>query len=431
QTLARVSTAEPLREVLRTVVSGTVDALGCDAVTLYRYDPRTRTLLDQPTADGVWDEASLYAEDEKVADHFVQRVLRGEAMRVVPDVMQDEDFRETRFSREEKIASCVAVSLRVRAAGAAVGQAEQVVGVMFVNFRTPHHFSTEECANIRLFADQAAVAIHNAQLHEELGQAVAELQLLLKRVRAATALATFGIVDRQWRHNVSHFAPDVERWVRAWQRKLRQGHGDDTIPRGLADELDRSAEKFLQATLRRIGQRPVMVQPDEELEAVGVNELVLDAVKTWRAREGWIGLTLSARLEAADDDAVYINRVWMRAAISTLIDNAAKAVTGTPLRDVILGTRRVNGTVQIDFIDTGCGIPSDVLDEFGTAPRTTHPPGEGTGVGLLIAQSIAFTYEGQVEAFRRPDGEPGSVVRISLPVYLASVREPAAPVEAR
>jgi C4-dicarboxylate-specific signal transduction histidine kinase len=113
----------------------------------------------------------------------------------------------------------------------------------------------------------------------------------------------------------------------------------------------------------------------------------------------------------------------MRAAISTLIDNAAKAVTGTPRRDVILGTRRVGERIQIDFTDTGCGIPEEVLGRFGTPRGSTKTNGEGTGVGLLIAQSIAFTYDGEVEAFTRPGGEPGSIVRITLPSCPPAIRD--------
>lgn len=416
QVLARVSTAAPLEEVLRTVVQGTRVALDSDAVTLYRYDSRTGMLLDPPTADGVWDEASLDAEDEKVVDHFVQRVLGGEPMRWVEDVAADPDFRETRFTREEKIRSCVAVSLRVR--GGEAG--EHQVGVMFVNFRTPHSFTLEERDNIRLFADQAAVAIHNAHLHEELNHAVEQLLAALQRVRASTALATFGIVDRQWRHNVAGFAPTIQIWVKGWKAALERGRQNGRIHADTAAELSDSIDKFFTATLREMAQRPVMVQPDEQLEPVLINELVNEAIGRWQKREGLIDLNLSARLEAGPSDAVYVNRHWIHAAIGTLIDNAAKSVTDTPQRDVILGTRRVDGMVAIEFTDTGCGIPPEQLAEFGTHPRSSRPDGEGIGIGLIIAQSIAFTYDGEVQAFRR-EGEPGSTVQISLPVFVPAV----------
>lgn len=420
QELARVSTAEPLDRVLRAVVDGTRDVLKGHAVTLYRYDTRRNMLMDPPTADGVWNEPALDEEDEKVVDGFVRRVLQGRDMRVVEDVTTDADFMETRFTREEAIRSCLVVSLRVREQrgqkdGGEPGDLQ--VGVMFVNFRTPHQFTDEECANIRLFADQAAVAIHNAQLYEELTGTVQELSIALKRVRASTALATFGIVDREWRHNVAGFAPDIRRWVNTWKGVLQRATEENALREDFAESLGESIDTFLEATLEVMAQRPVMRQPDEDREAVLVNELVQQAVQTWKPREGLLDLNLAAELDAGPGDAVYVNRHWMNAAIGTLIDNAAKAVVDTPQRDIILRTRRENGMIQIDFTDTGSGFPPELLDELGVHPRTTRADGEGIGIGLIIAQSIAFTYAGEVEAFNRTDGQPGSTVRITLPAF--------------
>ncbi|HEX6036879.1 GAF domain-containing protein [Longimicrobium sp.] len=424
QVLARVSTAEPLQTVLHTVVSGTRTALKGDAVTLYRYDRTKGILLDPPTTVGVWDEAALDEEDEKVVDGFVRRVLKSDTMRVVPDVLADADFRETRFTVEEKVRSCVVVSLRVREQkdGGEPGN-ELQVGVMFVNFREPHQFTDEECANIRLFADQAAVAIHNAQLHEDLSRTVEDLSTALKRVRASTALATFGIVDREWRHNIAGFAPDIRRWVNTWKDVLQRAEEESAIQDYVAESLRKSIDTFLEATLEVMAQRPVLRQPDEGLEPILVNELVQQAIDTWKPREGLLDLSLGAQLHAGPRDAVLVNRHWMNAAIGTLIDNAAKALTETPVRDIILCTRRKDDLLQIEFTDTGCGIPPEFLDDFGLHPRSTRAGGDGIGIGLIIAQSIAFTYDGQLEAFNRTDGQSGSTVRISLPAYVPDAHQ--------
>jgi signal transduction histidine kinase len=288
---------------------------------------------------------------------------------------------------------------------------------MFVNFRTPHPFTRDELDNAELFADQAAVAIHNARLYEDLTQTVEDLSTALKRVRAATALATFGIVDREWRHNVSGFAPTIEGWVQIWRDALLRGEKEERIDAPLAAWLRDSADDFIARTRREIGQRPVMVQPDENLEPVAVNGLVREAVGTWKKREGLIDLNLGMRLEAADDDVVYANRRWLLAAIGTLIDNAARAVSDTSRRGVIVGTRRVGGTIELDFTDTGCGMTPDLRDGVFVRPQSTRQDGQGMGVGLIIAQSLAFTYDGEVKLVDHPAGEPGITVRITLPAH--------------
>src|SRR5205823_1696137 len=63
-------------------------------------------------------------------------------------------LKESRFTRDEKIHSCVVVPLRV---------GSRKVGVMFVNYRSLHRFTGDEIANIENICQQAAIAISNAQ----------------------------------------------------------------------------------------------------------------------------------------------------------------------------------------------------------------------------------------------------------------------------
>src|SRR5687767_2332283 len=69
--------------------------------------------------------------------------------------------------------------------GAIMGQplkiGDRVVGVMNVGFPKPHDFSTDELLLLRLFGDQAAIAIENAHLFGE-AQRRAKLIDALRRV---------------------------------------------------------------------------------------------------------------------------------------------------------------------------------------------------------------------------------------------------------
>ncbi|HYW14396.1 MAG TPA: GAF domain-containing protein [Longimicrobium sp.] len=409
QVLARVSTAEPLQKVLKTVVEGTREALSGDAVTLYRYDHRSGTLLDPPTSVGVWDEPSLDAEDDKVVDGFVHRVLRGEAMRVVEDVTADEDFMDTRFSVAEKIASCVAVSLRVRQQkeGGTLGDA-QPVGVMFVNFRDLHRFTREECGNIQLFADQAAIAIYNAQLHED-------LRTTLRRSEAANSLARYFLVDGEWRHSVTRFTVSLRGWARLWHDRLEDAQERNEVTPEVGESLRASVNEFLELALREMSAPPVLVQADEEMEVISASDLARQAVETWNQREAVTGVNLTVALQPGED-RIYVNRQWMLRALGILIDNAVKAVAHSKHRDVVVSTRRIGATIEIDCADTGCGIPPEIVARLSRQLVSTRPAGEGMGIGLINAQNILLTYGGEVQHSSRSDGRSGTIARISLPV---------------
>ncbi len=69
--------------------------------------------------------------------------------------------------------------------------------------------------------------------------------------------------------------------------------------------------------------------------------------------------------------------------------------------------------VEIIFKDSGCGIKDETLKKIFDPFFTTKEPGEGTGLGLFISQSIIQTYGGSVEVWSK-EGE-GTTFKVTLP----------------
>ena len=69
--------------------------------------------------------------------------------------------------------------------------------------------------------------------------------------------------------------------------------------------------------------------------------------------------------------------------------------------------------VALAIIDTGTGIPDDVLQRVFEPFYTTKPVGKGTGLGLAIAQKMVLDHEGLLEVAAAPGG--GTVFRVQLP----------------
>jgi GAF domain-containing protein len=186
--VAEVSVLEDLQRTLKAIVEGTKNALGCDAVVLFVYNQVTDRLDHPPIMVGVNDPDKASSAGEVKEDSIVYIMLRRDEPYLVDVEAQDPLFRERRFAKDEGIVSCAAVPLRV---------AGQKVGVMFVNYRTRHRFTGEERADIALFADQAAVAIRNAQLYEETTRRTAYLQALFEASKIITStLALDEILNR-------------------------------------------------------------------------------------------------------------------------------------------------------------------------------------------------------------------------------------------
>ncbi|MFZ0546491.1 MAG: GAF domain-containing protein, partial [Candidatus Promineifilaceae bacterium] len=193
--VAKMTAVKDLGETLQSVVSGMKDALDCDAVTLYVYDPGRDKLRYPPTIIGVRFEDRVHRLEGVAPDSIIMTMLRRDEIYIVDTSANDPLFRDKRFTREENIISCAAVPLTV---------SQGKVGVMFVNYRAEHRFTSDEITNIELFANQAAVAIHAAQLYAEVQARADALQALYEAGRIATSSLKLedifsAIVEQAWR----------------------------------------------------------------------------------------------------------------------------------------------------------------------------------------------------------------------------------------
>jgi GAF domain-containing protein/DNA-binding response OmpR family regulator len=78
-----------------------------------------------------------------------------------PDIL--ELMHQEQFVEREQVKAFIGISLS--ASGISSADDEEEMGVMYINYRTPHHFTPSEIELIHLFAQQAANLIHAARLY--------------------------------------------------------------------------------------------------------------------------------------------------------------------------------------------------------------------------------------------------------------------------
>ncbi|OUJ75142.1 sensor histidine kinase [Hymenobacter crusticola] len=90
-----------------------------------------------------------------------------------------------------------------------------------------------------------------------------------------------------------------------------------------------------------------------------------------------------------------LNQVW-----TNLIDNALDALPegGT----ITLRTRREGDFVRVFIVDNGPGIPAEILSRIFEPFFTTKQAGDGTGLGLDIAQRTIRNHNGRLEVQSTP-----------------------------
>ncbi len=114
---------------------------------------------------------------------------------------------------------------------------------------------------------------------------------------------------------------------------------------------------------------------------------------------------------------IYADRQQLRQVLLNLFTNAADAMlTGGQLIPRVRPGSLPDGVaaVVIEVVDTGTGIPSELLSRITEPFFTTKPEGKGTGLGLAICRRIVQQHHGTLAVESR-HGE-GTTIRITLPV---------------
>jgi signal transduction histidine kinase len=145
-------------------------------------------------------------------------------------------------------------------------------------------------------------------------------------------------------------------------------------------------------------------------EAVNLETLVAERVSSWTAFAEDAGVELRTRLEPRLEVLATPGR------LDQVLDNLlANALDASPRgATVVVGTRRLNGTVELHVTDEGPGMTpaerAQALDRFWRGGK-----GSGFGLGLAIVDRLVRTDGGHVELREGPRGGLDAVVVLAAP----------------
>jgi signal transduction histidine kinase len=299
------------------------------------------------------------------------------------------------------------------------------IGAFSVGRTRVEPFSKNHVELIRVFADQAVIAISNAELFEQVQQRTRELSQSLEDLRATQdrlvqteKLASLG----QLTAGIAHEMKNPLNFVNNFSGMSAELIGElQDIVSGISIDPEIHAEikeltDMLSANLGKIvqhGKRADAIvksmllhsgQSSGEHRLSDINALVDESLN--RAYYGERAETrgFSIRLEKSfDPDAGEVDlfpREISRAVLN-LISNAfyatikRKEAEGDGYEAVLVAsTRNLGDRVEIRIRDNGSGIPADVKEKMFDPFFTTKPPGEGTGLGLSITHDIIVKQHG-------------------------------------
>lgn len=390
--VARTSALDEQSRVLQAIVNGVRDVLKCDTVTIYAYDSERDEFVFPPAMVGVRDEASVLRLGRVERQSLVDQILALDAPHLAESAWTDPIFSRGQFIFREEIVSSIGVPLQTR---------DRRAGTLFLGYRTPHTFSQEELGTIDLFANQAAVAIRNAQQFDELKQTK---QLMAAR----TSVAWIGMVGSVWRHTVDKHAiiiRDASDLIRA---QLESSTPDPETIRSWLEIIGRRASQIIEKPLT-----PPLTA-EEGVSSVAVNSFLRERKDRMWASDPYKSCPVVMNLGLHEDATIRASVEWLRRVLEILIDNAITAMADTPHASLTIGSRSAGRFAEITVVDTGPGIPAPVQDVLFDQPIVKPKGSTGLGLGLVLAQMIAQTYGGRILV--GATGPQGTTMVIAFPL---------------
>lgn len=181
---------EKSQEVLQSIANRTKIALGCDLVTLYTYDESRQEIGFPSTNSGELENPpALQTLGYVSKQSVVWKILRTGEPYFAVDSLHDIHMLSNATARQKGFKSFVEREGICSSAGLPLLVGNERVGILFVNYRTPHSFPEDKRENIRLFATQAAIAIHNARLYEDIQKREMQLKALYDAAKVITQKA--------------------------------------------------------------------------------------------------------------------------------------------------------------------------------------------------------------------------------------------------
>ena len=279
------------------------------------------------------------------------------------------------------------------------------VGAIFVGRDHVSSFSEKEIALLRTFADQAAIAIENVRLFNEIQEKGRQLEVASRH--KSEFLANMSHELRTPLNAIIGFTRIVMRRSQEKLEPLQYENLEKILASGqhllalINSILDLSKIEAgrIEVHPGHIGLAPVLEQCLRTVEPL----VRADAVRL--VKEFDPGLP-----------EMYVDEEKLRQIIINLLSNAAKFTERGSIR---LEAHAANGSVAIAVADTGTGIPAAklhlIFEEFEQADASSTRIHGGTGLGLAIARRLARLMGGDIAVESAPGS--GSTFTLTLPLH--------------
>jgi signal transduction histidine kinase len=349
---------------------------------------------------------------------MARRVISNRQAVLTFDALQDPRFRQGDSILSQGIRAAMCAPLMSR---------EKAIGVIYVDaVDAANRFEEDDLKLVAAIGQQAAVAIENAQLYQQLAQeksALQEAHLALQAAQEKLVHSAKMAVVGQMASGIVH---DLKNPLAILQLTHHLLHNLCRRAATLPEFLQRMAELVddlgsgLTQCKEVVDSLLEFARPSQlTMSEVAISDLVAETVRFLRHKTGEVGVRVEMQLDPSMP-TVRCDAGRIKQVLVNIVLNAVQALDKTPKTVEITTGVNAGWPSPMAFIrvqDNGKGMTPEqrrrIFDPFFTTKEPSHDAG-GIGLGMSISARLVESHGGRIDVSSRLGH--GSTVTVLLPL---------------
>lgn len=272
---------------------------------------------------------------------------------------------------------------------------DKLVGILsFGPKRLDQRIADSDLEFISVLAGQLTVSVENTLLYENQKRINSELRDTQKQLIQSEKLAATGQFSASLAHEINNPLGIIKNYLQILSESMEGNNANQNNLDAIKEEVDRITrivKSFLDFS------RPAK----EEMSFLDLIEIIKQVIflvnQEFLTREIKITVDLQESLPRILGSEDQLKQVFL----NLLVNSRDFMPQGG---EINICAREITDKVEIEFSDTGCGIPEDNLNRIFDPFFTTKTDGKGTGLGLWICYGIIQRHGGSIQAKRKKQG---------------------------
>jgi signal transduction histidine kinase len=293
-------------------------------------------------------------------------------------------------------------------------KADKVTGTLTVFDKIPvesladEGFGNDDVRFLTVLAGQAAIAIENAKLFDNLRKTEARIQELHRHLLRSERLAALGELSSQVAHEIRNPLTAIGGFARSIVRTMGTEDANRAYVEIIIKETDR-LERILTEQLCFAKLSP----PEFKLE--DINKVIFDTASLFAEKIAFKKASLVTDL-AGDLPGLHIDADKMKQVFINILQNAIDSIPEGGRIEI--STQRHEGNAEVRLANNGPAIARGMLERL-FVPFATTKSG-GSGLGLAIAYEIVYEHGGTIDV--KSEEGSGTEFTVMLPLALEGER---------